>query len=127
MKRLGALAALLLAGCASAQTPAPPAPAENSLQQIAAADLEAAIAGAKAENDQVGLACWLALQSALPTINRPLAEVKGVASAIEAKRQVKSRIAAGIPPAVVSGCANLYVEEKVGVMKDLMLFLGLVR
>lgn len=124
------LAGILLAGCATVgpqiSTPTTE-PTTTVLQQIVTADLAAAIESAKADNDIVALQCWNVLQANLGSINKPLPQVKGIASGIQAKRSVKARVDAGLPPQVVSGCATLYVQEHFGVMKDLMMFIGLMK
>jgi uncharacterized protein YceK len=120
-----AILLLALTGCASVQAQPAPDSKPVTLQQIASDDLDAAIAAAK--DDPVALQCWNVLKANLGTLNKPLPEVRGIASGIQAKRTIKARLDAGLPPEVVSGCATLYVQEHFGVMKDLMLFLGLAK
>lgn len=114
---------VLLSGCATAQSASP----SVTLQQLSQEDLSTAIDQAKTDNDVVALQCWQAINDNLGAINKPLPVVKGIASGIQAKRSIKSRLDAGLPPAIVSGCATLYVQEHFGVMTDIMKFIGLAK
>lgn len=126
MKRIALLAILFLAACTSVPAAQIDAPTQENLQQIAAADVAQALQTAKANNDVDGAKCWTVVQANLTTLNVAVPQVAGVASAIETKRVLKARLSAGLPPAVVEGCAMLYVEERQAAMNDFMRLLGLL-
>ena len=117
----------LFGGCATAQTPAvtPSATAQASqtLASITAADLDAAIATAQANNDPAGAACFTALKA---NVGNAAAEPKvaGLASAYEAARVHVRGFQAGLPEAVTNACAPLIVDAQTALIKLGLLFAG---
>lgn len=123
MKRLVAAAAavFLLTACASF----PPAAiaqdkdsqaAAQSIAGVVSADLDAAIAIAKANNDATGAACWQAIKDNLAAKPAQPAPA-GAISAFEALRSRVRTLQAGVPEAVHVACAPLVVDANLVLLK----------
>src|SRR5689334_237574 len=98
---------LFISGCATLN-----AVGGQKLQDITGPDVDAAIALAKAGNDPDGLACWTAIKAVMPTTGTTQIDIKGVASTIQAARNVRRGVQAGIDPAVHRSCAVLVLDAQ---------------
>lgn len=106
-------------GCSTVQ-----AKFSQDVQAATVPDLQAAIADAKAANDQDGLDCWtdvLNYVEALPTsaASNPLPAISGVASGLEAARigaqalnGASINVIPPIPPKLHKDCAVLVVDSQ---------------
>lgn len=102
------VAALSLHGCATVA-----GAAGKNLQLVTSADIDAAIALAQQSNDADGLACWMAVKAAMPAgADGVQVEIKGVASAWQAGRNLRRSVDAGINPEVHRACAVLVVDAE---------------
>lgn len=117
-----------LAGCATgANLPTNlPVHAGNPLtvlQKYTREDVQAALDLSKLSNDIVGQDCWGTLLVVMDQIgSNPLPQLKGIASTIQLKRNLMGQGAApgqisGVKKAINRGCAALFVEEEVTIMK----------
>ncbi len=113
--RLFFLFALLLTGCATAQTaPAPPitpgpAAAPEDLipliQKLTKADVDQALAIATAAGDADGVQCFTSLQGHLADGTLILPTPAGAVSAVELARVVDLRLRGGLPKDLIQACA----------------------
>lgn len=122
MKRLAAVMLIgltaLLGACATLQPEGSGQPNATqaaspaaALSSIATADLETAALQADADGDQVGAACWRAMQAWLGS-RPPAPKVVGAFSAIQAARSATRRISAGVPQDVHVKCAPLVLDAQ---------------
>jgi hypothetical protein len=96
------LALFALAGCANAPAGDPFVdfnPVMARLATITLADVQAALADAKAQKDAVGELCWQVVLDNLPAIAPP-AKTQGAASAVQKNRDLQAAI-----PRVADSCA----------------------
>lgn len=107
MKIFIALFMLCLSGCATIASVA-----GNQLKSVTGPDVDAAIELAKLGNDPDGLACWQAVKAAMPADGAVTVEIKGVASGIQAARNVRRGLQAGIDPVVHKNCAVLVLDAE---------------
>lgn len=112
MKLAIAFLMLCLSGCATIA-----AVGGAKLQEITGPDVDAAIELAKAGGDADGLACWEAIKAAMPATGAASIDVKGVASALQAARNVRRGIQAGVDPAVHRNCAVLVLDAQQTALK----------
>ncbi len=95
---------MFITGCATV--------ASQKVQEITGPDIDAAIALAKAGNDPDGLACWEAIKAVMPATGTVHIEVKGAASAVQAARNVRRGVQAGVDPVVHKNCAVVVLDAE---------------
>jgi len=112
---------LLLAGCASG-SPLAPGGSLADLARFTVDDLTAALADAQAHGDQAGVNCWATLLGVVQSgvVVRP-PTVKGIASAIQVKRDLMGASGGGgasvLAKQINVGCAALFVDENYTLLK----------
>jgi PBP1b-binding outer membrane lipoprotein LpoB len=113
MRNVILLVCILFAGCAGVASKV----GQSKLQEITTADVDAAIEMAKAGNDQDGLACWMAIKAVMPATGVAQIDVKGAASALQAARNVRRSVQAGVDPVVHKNCAVVILDAEQTALK----------
>jgi len=108
---------LLLCSCAGQQTPAD---ILAPVRSFAVADVQEALATAKANNDQEGMLCYAGLLDVLNAGLPPVGQVKGAVSAFESGRVVVTAAttqSGAVAKQINLACAPLFLDAQATLVK----------